>query len=52
MLKRDRYKWSEGINLPHEQEIKEIHVENGYIYMGIIEGNVLKEKGMKEKLQN
>ena len=51
VLKRDRYEISEDIKLPDEQEMKEIDVENGYIYMGILETDGLKEQRMKEKLQ-
>ena len=50
VMKRSRYKQSEGIKLPNDQEIKEINVDNGYKYLGILETDGIKDKEMKEKI--
>ena len=45
MTKRGRYKKSEGIKLPNDQEIKaDIKVGNGYKYLGILETYGIKDK--------
>ena len=52
VMKRDRYKKSEGIKLPNDQEIKEIDVDNGYKYLGILEADGIKDEEMQEKIQD
>ena len=45
VMKRGRYKKSEGIKLPNDQEIKaDIKVGNGYKYLGILETYGIKDK--------
>ena len=51
VMKRGRYKKSEEIKLPNDQEIKEINVDNGYKYLGILEADGIKDKEMKEKIR-
>ena len=51
VMKRGRYKKSEGIRLPNDQEIKEINVDNGYKYLGILEADVIKDKEIEEKIR-
>ena len=51
VMKRGRYKKSEGIKLPNDQEIKEINVDHGYKYLGILEADGIKDKQMKEKMR-
>ena len=51
VMKRGRYKNSEGIKLPNDQEIKEINLDNGYKYLGILEADGIKDKEMKEKIR-
>ena len=47
VMKRGRYKKSEGIKLPNEEEIKQINVDNGCKYLGILEADGIKDKEMK-----
>ena len=51
VMKRGRYKNSEGIKLPNDQEIKGINLDNGYKYLGILEADGIKEEEMKEKIR-
>ena len=51
VMKRGRYTKSEGIKLPNDQKIKEINVDNGYKYLGILEAYGIKDKEMKEKMR-
>ena len=50
VMKRGRYKNSEGIKLPNDQQVKEIKVDNGYKYLGILEADGINDKAMKEKI--
>ena len=51
VMKRGRYKKNERIKLRNDLEIKEINVDNGYKYLGILEADGIKEKEMKEKIR-
>ena len=51
VMKRGRYKKSEEIKLPNDQEIKEINVDNEYKYLEILEADGIKDKEMKEKIR-
>ena len=51
VMKRGRCKKSEGIKLPNDQEIKEINVDNGHKYLGILEADGTKDKEMKENIR-
>ena len=51
-MKRGTYKKREGLKLPNHQEIKEINVDNGYKYLGILEADGINNKEMKEKIEN
>ena len=49
--KRGRYERKEGIKLPYYQKVKEIDVENGYKYLGILVVDGLRDQEIKEKIQ-
>ena len=51
VMKRGRYKKSEEIKLPNDQEMKEINVDNRYKYLGILEADGIRDKEMKEKIR-
>lgn len=49
--KRGRYERKEGIKLPYYQKVKEIDVENGYKYLGILVVDGLRDQEITEKMQ-
>ena len=51
VMKKGRYKKIEGIKPPNDQKIKEVIVDNGYKYLGILEVDGIKDKEMKEKIR-
>ena len=49
-IQRGKVTRTEGIQLPHGNNIKDIH-ETGYEYLGIIEGEDIKHQEGKEKIK-
>ena len=50
VMKRGRYKSSDGIILPNEEVIKEVDMEEGYKYLGVLEADGMKDSKMKDKI--
>ena len=49
-MKRAKHVHSEGIKLADDQQIKEVEIDKGYKYLGILEADGGKEGYMKEKI--
>ena len=49
-IQRGKVTRTEGIQLPHGNNIKDID-ENGYKYLGIIEGEEIKHQEINEKIK-
>ena len=50
IMKRGKYVHSEGIKLPDDKKIKEVEINKGYMYLGILEADGIKDGDMKEKI--
>ena len=51
-MKKGRYHHSEGIEMPSQEKIREIDVDNGYKYLGVLEADGIKDKTMKENINS
>ena len=50
IMKRGKYVHSEGIKLPDDKKVKEVEINKGYMYMGILGADGVKDGDMKEKI--
>ena len=50
IMKKGKHYHSEGIQLPNDEVMREIDMEEGYKYLGILEADGIKNKTMKEKI--
>ena len=50
VMKKGRYHHSEGIEMPSQEKIREIDVQNGYKYLAL-EADGIKDKTMKENIK-
>ena len=50
IMKKGKYKNSDGIKLPDQQQIQEVDVTKGYKYLGVLEADGIKDKLMKEAI--
>ena len=50
IMKKGKYKNSDGIKLPDQQQIQEVDVTKGYKYLGVLEAYGIKDKLMKEAI--
>ena len=52
VLKRGKVVKSEGIKLPDNKKVRLLEENEGYKYLGILQADQIKEKEMKEKVEN
>ena len=52
VIKKGRYHHSEGIEMPSQEKIREIDVENGYKYLGVLEADGIKDKTHERKYRS
>ena len=52
VLKRGKVVKSEGIKLPDNKKMRLLEENEGYKYLGILQADQIKEKEMKEKVEN
>ena len=52
VMKKGKHVRSERIEIPSGEKIKEIDLENGYKYLGILEADGIKDKYMKENFRS
>ena len=50
VMKRGKYVHSEGIKLPDDEQIKEVEIDKGYKYLGILEVDGVKDGDTKERI--
>ena len=50
IMKRGKMSSSNGIELPHDDVIKELIAEEGYKYLGVLESDTIMKNKMKEKI--
>ena len=51
VMNKGRYHHSEGIEMPSQEKIREIDVENVHEYLGVLEADGIKDKTMKENIK-